>query len=158
MGTGSFPGVKQPWRGVDHPTPSCAEVEGRVELYLYSPSGPLWSVLGWPLPLHFYIQVIKIYNVCFKHICVSSVTSYRAECIDTLHERLTLTIVGGRAQQNVRANMAGACTLPLKCKVSECARGFKVGGCAAWLVCPPSPLFQSQRGVEMRGWVNKWGT
>jgi hypothetical protein len=27
------------------PTPSSAEVEGRVELYIYSPSGPSWPVL-----------------------------------------------------------------------------------------------------------------
>ena len=46
MGTGSFPGVKRPGRGVDHPRPSSAEVKGIVELYLYSPSGPSWSVLG----------------------------------------------------------------------------------------------------------------
>ena len=35
MGTGSFPGVKQPGRGVDHPPPSSAEVKEKVELYLY---------------------------------------------------------------------------------------------------------------------------
>ena len=45
-GTGSVPGVKRPGRGVDHPRPSSAEVKERVELYLYSPSGPSWSVLG----------------------------------------------------------------------------------------------------------------
>jgi len=45
MGTGSFPGVKRPGRGVDHPPPSSAEVKERVELYLYSPSGPSWPVL-----------------------------------------------------------------------------------------------------------------
>jgi hypothetical protein len=39
MGTGSFPVVKRPGRGVDHPPPSSAEVNERVELYLYSPSG-----------------------------------------------------------------------------------------------------------------------
>jgi hypothetical protein len=44
--TGSFPGVKWPVRGVDHPPPSSAKFNGRVELYLYSPSGPLWPVLG----------------------------------------------------------------------------------------------------------------
>jgi hypothetical protein len=50
VGTGSFPGVKRPGRGVDHPTPSCAEVK-EVELYLYSLSGSSWPVTGWPLPL-----------------------------------------------------------------------------------------------------------
>ena len=40
IGTGSFPGVKRPGRGADHPPPSSAEVEGRVELYVCSPSGP----------------------------------------------------------------------------------------------------------------------
>ena len=46
MGTGSFPGLKHSGRGVDHPPPSSAEVEGRVELYICSPSGPSWPVLG----------------------------------------------------------------------------------------------------------------
>jgi hypothetical protein len=54
MGTGSFPGVKGPGRGVDHPPPSSANVKERVELYLYSPSGSSWPVLGWTLP--FYIS------------------------------------------------------------------------------------------------------
>jgi hypothetical protein len=49
--TGFFPGVKRPERGGDHPPPSSAEVKERVELYLYSPPGPLWPVLGRPLPL-----------------------------------------------------------------------------------------------------------
>jgi len=46
MGTASFPGVKRLGLGFDHPLPSSAEVKERVELYLYSPSGPLWPVLG----------------------------------------------------------------------------------------------------------------
>jgi hypothetical protein len=50
-GTGSFPGVKRPERGVDHPPPSSAEVKERVELYLYSPSRPSWSVVGRTLRL-----------------------------------------------------------------------------------------------------------
>ena len=40
MCTGSFPVVKRPGRSVDHPSPSSTEVKDRVELYLYSPSGP----------------------------------------------------------------------------------------------------------------------
>ena len=50
VGTGSLPGVKRPERDVDHPPPPIAEVEGRVELYLYSASGPSCPVLGRPLP------------------------------------------------------------------------------------------------------------
>ena len=46
MGTGSFPGVKRPESGVDHPPLSSAEVKERVELYLYSPFGPSWPVPG----------------------------------------------------------------------------------------------------------------
>ena len=33
------------------PTPSSAEVKERVQLYLYSPSGPSWPVLGRNIPL-----------------------------------------------------------------------------------------------------------
>ena len=45
FGTGSSPGVKRPGRD-DHPHPSSAGVQGRVELYICSPSGPSWPVLG----------------------------------------------------------------------------------------------------------------
>ena len=41
MGAGSFPGVKHPGCGVDNPPSSSAEVKERVELYLYSPFGPV---------------------------------------------------------------------------------------------------------------------
>jgi hypothetical protein len=51
MWTGSFPGVKWPGRGVDHPPSYSAEVTERVQLYLYSPSWPSWPVLGWTLAL-----------------------------------------------------------------------------------------------------------
>jgi hypothetical protein len=39
VGTGSFPGVKRPGRGVDHPLPSSAEVKERIKLYIPSPTG-----------------------------------------------------------------------------------------------------------------------
>jgi len=51
MGTGSFPAVKRPGRGVDHPPPYSSEVKERVGLYLYSSHGPSWPILGWNLPL-----------------------------------------------------------------------------------------------------------
>jgi hypothetical protein len=44
MGIGSFLGVKQLERGVDHPPPSSGEVKERVKLYSYSMSGPSWPV------------------------------------------------------------------------------------------------------------------
>jgi len=50
MRTGSLPGVKRPGRGADNPPRYSAEVKARVELYLYSPSGPYWPVVGWTLP------------------------------------------------------------------------------------------------------------
>jgi hypothetical protein len=46
MGTVSFPGVKGQRLGVDHPPQSTAEVKEGLELYLYSPCGPSWPVLG----------------------------------------------------------------------------------------------------------------
>jgi len=76
--TGSFPGVKRPKRGVDHPSPSSAEVKERVELYLCCPSGPSWPVPGWPLPLPLSVTIQTILNppnttyVCFHcalHVC-----------------------------------------------------------------------------------------
>jgi len=40
MGPGSFPRVKWPVHGIDHPPVSSTKGEERVELYLCSPSGP----------------------------------------------------------------------------------------------------------------------
>ena len=55
MGTGSFPGVKRPGRGADHPSPSKRRSHERVGLYLYSPSGPQWPVIGRTLPFNLYL-------------------------------------------------------------------------------------------------------
>jgi len=41
-------------RGAGNSTPSSAEVEERVELNLYSPPGPSWTVLGYTLFTLFY--------------------------------------------------------------------------------------------------------
>jgi len=45
--TGFSPGIKRPELGLYHPPASSAEVKERVELYVYSPSGPSWLVMGW---------------------------------------------------------------------------------------------------------------
>ena len=46
-----FPGGKAAGSWCWPPTSSSAEVKERVELYLFSPSGLSWPVLGWTLPL-----------------------------------------------------------------------------------------------------------
>jgi hypothetical protein len=48
-----FPGVNLPGCCVDHPNLSSAKNKARVELYIYSPPGPSWPVLGANLPLRF---------------------------------------------------------------------------------------------------------
>ena len=55
----SFPGVKRPGRGVDNLPQSSAEVEEKVGLYIYSPSGPSRPVLG---EIYFYccVKVLRI--------------------------------------------------------------------------------------------------
>ena len=55
MGAGSLPRVKRPGRGADHPLPPKRRGHKRVELYLYSPSGPSWPVIGRTLPFIFYL-------------------------------------------------------------------------------------------------------
>jgi hypothetical protein len=52
MGTVSFPRIKSLKRGVNHITPSSADVKERVELYINSPSVASWYVTG--LTLLFY--------------------------------------------------------------------------------------------------------
>ena len=53
-----IPGVKRTGRGVNHPTPSTAEVKERVQLYIYCPSGPSWQVVGRTSPFTFVTYVV----------------------------------------------------------------------------------------------------
>ena len=65
----SFLEVKRPGRGLDHQPPSSAEVKERVELYLYSPSGPSWPVLGRTLPFTFYLyECVKQHVTSSFHV------------------------------------------------------------------------------------------
>ena len=75
MGTQSFPVIKLPGRGVDHPLPSSAEVKEKVELYFYTPSGRLWPVLGYSLPLYIYIY-IYIYTHTHIHTHIHTHTRF----------------------------------------------------------------------------------
>jgi hypothetical protein len=60
----SFPVVKRPGREVNRPS---AEAEERVELFLYSPSGPSWPVLGRTSP--YLLHVRKSRGIAHKALC-----------------------------------------------------------------------------------------
>jgi hypothetical protein len=61
-----FPGVKRPGRGINHPPPSSTEVKERVELYLYSPSGPARPVVGWAFTLR-HSHAVQTHCICLNY-------------------------------------------------------------------------------------------
>ena len=56
----SILGVKWLGCGTDHPPTPTTVVKKWAELYLYSPSGPSWAVLGWNLPLPLPLKTYRI--------------------------------------------------------------------------------------------------
>jgi hypothetical protein len=66
----SFPGLKQAGRGVNHPPSSSSRVKERVELYLYSSSGPSWPVVGRTLPFFTFIARVEVNTVMLLKIQV----------------------------------------------------------------------------------------
>ena len=72
------------------PTPSSAEVKERVELYLYSPSGLSWPVLGWPLPLP-----LPSLPISWKPIIILSFPSTPRSSNTGISSTLSLTSVVG---------------------------------------------------------------
>jgi hypothetical protein len=62
MGTGSFPGLKRPGCGIDHPPPSSAEVK-KGKGYTSTPSGPsglLWGTFTFFLSFKAYCSVPEV--------------------------------------------------------------------------------------------------
>ena len=49
------------------PPPSRVEVKERIQLCLYSPSGSLWSILGWSLPLPYIDEFCSVQRGTTKH-------------------------------------------------------------------------------------------
>lgn len=94
MGTGSFPGVKLPGRGVNHPPPSNTELKERVQPCLYSPSVPSWPVIGLTLHLLFTILILATPGVGPKKpapmlICFETSLSF-VDCRHHHHHRRRL--------------------------------------------------------------------
>ena len=74
----SFPGLKHPWRGVDHPHPSKVEVKDRVELFLCSPCRHSWPITGWVLSF-LYFTVVRYFNTILRLLqnCLCPYSSYK---------------------------------------------------------------------------------
>jgi hypothetical protein len=79
-----FPAGKPPRSGIDHPPLSRVEAKDRVKQYLYSPSEPSWSVLGWNLPLYLLLfpvfckirPVTDMADLHFPSLNMTSLTSF----------------------------------------------------------------------------------
>ena len=69
----SFPRVKRSGHDAEHPRPFSAEIKERVELYLYSPSGPSWPVLGWTLRLLYIYLFFIIINYLLRISVICSI-------------------------------------------------------------------------------------
>ena len=68
----SFPGVRQLRRDSDHPPPSGAKVKERVDIYLYSPSGPSRQVIGWTLSFTFTILCYHNFTLLQEYVATIS--------------------------------------------------------------------------------------
>jgi hypothetical protein len=64
VGSGSFPKVSRPGRGVNHPTLSSAEAEERAILLVYVPS---WQVVCRTIPFTLIVLSVKV-MLCGKSI------------------------------------------------------------------------------------------
>ena len=103
---GLSPGVKRPGRRADNPPPSNCRGQERIELYLYSPSGPSWPVMGapLPLPLHINSQYITTWRVILADAYVTVFRSLFVRC---------------GVLYTVQVNAAQCCALLLLCPLCE---------------------------------------
>ena len=115
-----FPGGKAAgaWRWL--PTPSSTEVKETIELYLYSPSGPSWHVLGWILPLPLLFTVFEVDSVptqqYLRKICTH--VSLRRQAKRVAHK--------GSKKHKTRTVQHGTCFLVRAFLLSRCVASRNV--------------------------------
>jgi hypothetical protein len=69
MGTWSFPRVKRPGRGADHPPLPSAEVKNELGYNSALPLDPWWPVIGWTLPSCIYLHIYVYMCICISFSC-----------------------------------------------------------------------------------------
>ena len=134
MGTGSFPGVKRPGRGADHPPPSKYRGKERVGLYLYSPSGPSWPVMGAPIPLQ-----ICLHSGPSKFPCRALVTTERLRVNVTFESIIALWVVTPSFRRYILPPSSEFTELHPSRRRSDW--GGAEGGLDQYLSPPPLPWF-----------------
>ena len=72
--------VKRLWHGLDYSTSSNAEVQEEIDLYLYFPSGSLWPVLTWIVPLLYTISISPVYANSLQTFSLRETTVRLAGC------------------------------------------------------------------------------
>jgi hypothetical protein len=81
IGTGSFPGVKRPGRGVNHPPHLAPRLKKDWNYISTSSSWASWTVLGWisPLPFIFLLRVQCGILACY---CLTIMSTCRTEFVN----------------------------------------------------------------------------
>jgi hypothetical protein len=77
LDTESYPGIKRPERGVNHPPLSRAEVKERVKLYAHSLSVPSWQLTAWPFTSISYVSTLWLFNFAPLNVLCAGRRSFR---------------------------------------------------------------------------------
>jgi hypothetical protein len=123
MGTGSFLAwVKRSGRGVHNSLPSGLKVKERVELYLYSNSGPSWPVLSTNVSLTFAYLIVRfeVIGVCIlinHNIYFNTLWGGGFRTVFTLHSRPLFLFCLDMKLEISRFMIFRFCVLSLSCIV-----------------------------------------
>jgi len=98
----SFPWVKRLGRGVDHPPLIVPKVKERIELYLYSSSGPSWPVIGWTI-LYFIDWLVVSLKVIML-LVTGSLLTFKAFYIWSLKSWLLYTWLNTQQHRDLLLN------------------------------------------------------
>ena len=92
MVTGSFPGIKWVGCGVHHPPSSSAKFKERVEIYIYTPSGPSRPVPGLNLTYAILQHNQRIYYSAPRHTSqIPKCTTFTRISMNTLYSTAALS-------------------------------------------------------------------